>query len=127
MVSLPDHREHALAIGIEMGDKPPSLVIAALGSLAIELHEPFPVSEFFDPLASSRHVRASQRFDQGVSVESKSHKVLLGQIHSAALGVFDKIAKDVGQLKSMSAIDRHAMLACPGQWNPLGRPDRHAA
>ena len=60
-------------------------------------------------------------------MESESHKILLGQIHSAALGVFDKIAKDVGQLKSMSAIDRHAMLSCPDKRNPLGRPDRHAA
>jgi hypothetical protein len=103
------------------------LVIATLGSLAIEPHEPIPVSEFFDPLDPSRSVSAAQRFDQGFSVESESHKILLSEIHSAALGVFDKIAKDVGQLKSMSAIDRHAMLSGPGQWSPLGRPDRHTA
>ena len=60
-------------------------------------------------------------------MESESHKILLSQIHSAALGVFDKITKDIGQLKSMSAIDRHAMLSGPDKRNTLGRPDRHAA
>ena len=133
VVGLPDHREHSLTIGIEQRAKTLGVSVATLGALQIELEEPLVVSKFPDCFASKARLISkalfgpAQSFDQRLTLEPKPREVFLCQVHPAALGVFDKIAKDVGQLKGMSAMHRHAMLGGACGWNSFARPDRRAA